>query len=74
MVAKLGEDLLHKIPGQLLNYSVCSEMRKVVFEPSTNELLGCKRDKEVKRATRSVTVQKKVNELEASMLAFSEDF
>ena len=70
----LAETLLSSIPGQMLNYKVTKEMDTVVFEPSTNEMLGITKDKVVKERAKKVTVQHQVNKLNASMLAFSEDF
>lgn len=58
----------------MLNYKVTKEMDTVVFEPSTNEMLGITKDKVVKERAKKVTVQHQVNKLNASMLAFSEDF
>ncbi|KAL5250184.1 hypothetical protein ACHWQZ_G016044 [Mnemiopsis leidyi] len=70
----IQSDLLANIPGQFLNYTVCKEMKNVIFEPSTNSQVSCKKDIGIKREKRRLTVQQKVNQLEASMMAFSEDF
>ena len=70
----MSDDLLTNIPGQILNYTVCKEMKNIIFEPSTNSQVNCKKDIGIQREKRRLTVQQKVNQLEASMMAFSEDF
>lgn len=70
----MSDVLLANIPGQIMNYMLCKEMKSVVFEPSTNSQTNCKKDIGIQREKRRLTVQQKVNQLEASMMAFSEDF
>lgn len=70
----MSEKLLSMIPSQFINFTVCREMKHIIFEPSTNSQTNCKKDLGVQREDRRVTVQQKVNQLEASMMAFSEDF
>ena len=70
----MAQHLLANIPCQFINYLVCKEMKNIIFEPSTNSQTNCKKDLGVQREDRRINVQQKVNQLEASMMAFSEDF
>ena len=71
---EMAQHLLANIPCQFINYLVCKEMKNIIFEPSTNSQTNCKKDLGVQREDRRINVQQKVNQLEASMMAFSEDF